>query len=180
MIGRRAHRHHSGSWSAGVVHLARIVVVVSVLAIGGVCPQSLNAGSSTIVVSNAMELQTALTVANAGRRIHALPGTYSVSAPLLVPDGATLEGEGIMRFDSRGLPTGFQPGTETKIRAASLFAGDLLTLGDGVTVRQLVVEDFLGRPTTTRSSWSRCREALSVPRTVPRRSSPPTSRQEAR
>src|SRR5688572_27065269 len=51
---------------------------------------------NTIVVSSAAELVAALVPENAGRRIRVRFGTYDVSQPLLVPDGATLEGEGVM------------------------------------------------------------------------------------
>ena len=41
---------------------------------------------------------------------------------------------------SDGLPTGFEPGTETTIVAANPFAGDLLTLGDGAQLSGLQIE----------------------------------------
>jgi hypothetical protein len=100
-----------------------------------------------IVVSTAADLQAALTPENAGRRIRVLSGTYQVSGPLVVPDGVTLEGDGVMT--GVDLPNGFEIGTETRIvpdPAAPLFGGDLLTLGHGVTIRGLIIEDEKGRP----------------------------------
>ena len=99
-----------------------------------------------IVVSTAADLQAALTPENAGRRIRVLSGTYPVGGPLVVPDGVTLEGEGLMT--GADLPDGFEIGTETRIvpdPAALPFGGDLLTLGDGVTIRGLIIEDVAGR-----------------------------------
>jgi hypothetical protein len=100
-----------------------------------------------IVVSTAADLQAALTPENAGRRIRVLSGTYLVRGPLVVPDGVTLEGEGVMT--GADLPDGFEIGTETRIvpdPAALPFGGDLLTLGHGVTMRGLIIEDVAGRP----------------------------------
>lgn len=99
-----------------------------------------------IVVSDAMRLQLALTPANAGQRIHLVHGTYAVSGPLVVPDGATLEGDGVM--SGRDLPDGFEAGTETTIipdTTAPAFAGDLLTLGNGSAIRGVTIEDVKGR-----------------------------------
>lgn len=99
--------------------------------------------SSAIVVSSVAELQAALVAANAGSTILVEPGSYVIGAPLIVPDGVTLEGHGVMLGDD--LPTGFEAGTETRILAASGFVGDLLTLGDSVTLRGLILEDVVGR-----------------------------------
>jgi hypothetical protein len=99
--------------------------------------------SSAIVVSSVAELQAALVAANAGSTILVEPGSYVIGAPLIVPDGVTLEGHGVML--GHELPTGFEPGTETRILAAAGFAGDLLTLGDSVTLRGLIIEDVAGR-----------------------------------
>lgn len=72
-------------------------------------------------------------------------GSYNVSQPLVVPDGATLEGEGVMRVDDSGLPTGFDEGTRTTLAMTANTAGDILTLGDGATVRRIAIEDLAGR-----------------------------------
>jgi len=98
------------------------------------------ASKQLVVVSTSVGLQAALTSANAGKRIHLVPGTYLVNGPLVVPDDTILEGEGVML--GAEAPDGFQSGTETRIAAASVFAGDLLTLGDGTTIRGLIVEDI--------------------------------------
>lgn len=92
----------------------------------------------TIVVDSAQALQAALTSQNAGRRILLRPGTYEVDAPLIIPDGVALAGEGVML--GRKVPTGFKPGTESRITAPAGFVGDLLTLGDGAKLSRLVVE----------------------------------------
>jgi hypothetical protein len=99
-----------------------------------------------IVVNDASELVAALTPANAGRLILARRGTYAVRSPLIVPDGATLEGEGVMRRSD--LPDGFEPGTETRLVPDPGFAPmgvDFLTMGHGATIRNVLVEDVAGR-----------------------------------
>jgi hypothetical protein len=100
-------------------------------------------GKAPIVVGNVSELQAALVPANAGRLIVVRAGTYGVSSPLLVPDGATLAGEGVMLGDA--LPTGFAPGTRTLIRALPVFSGDILQLGNGSSLSDLTLEDSAGR-----------------------------------
>lgn len=102
-------------------------------------------GNRTIVVSSSAELVAALTPENAGRRILVGAGTYAIDAPLTVPDGATLEGEGVMLFDGDGLPTGFAAGARTTLSMTTNVAGDMLTLGDGVTIRGLEIADLPGR-----------------------------------
>ena len=98
--------------------------------------------AGTIVVRNTADLLGALVPANAGRHILVQSGTYEVASPLTVPNGATLEGEGVMQGGT--LPTGFQSGTETRIVAAAGFSGDLLTLGGGATLRRLLVQYSAG------------------------------------
>ena len=98
-----------------------------------------------IVVTTAAELQSALSPANAGARILVRAGVYDLSQALTVPDRATLVGEGVMSFDESGLPTGFEPSGTTLLRATSAVVGDVLTLGDGATIRGLVIEDVAGR-----------------------------------
>lgn len=102
-------------------------------------------GTPDIVVTTATELQSALSPANAGARILVRAGGYDVSQALVVPDGATLVGEGVMSFDESGLPTDFEPSGRTLLRATPAVVGDVLTLGDGATVRDLVIEDVAGR-----------------------------------
>ena len=102
-------------------------------------------GNRTIVVSSSAELVAALTPENAGRRILVRAGTYAIDAPLTVPDGATVEGEGVMLFDGAGLPTGFAAGTRTTLSMSTNTPGNLLTLADKVRVRGLEIADLPGR-----------------------------------
>ncbi len=99
----------------------------------------------TIVVTTTAELQAALTPANAGKRIVVRAGDYEVGQALTVPDDATLVGEGKMTYDDAGLPAGIGLNGRTVIRSTVGLIGDVLTLGDGSTLRNLVIEDALGR-----------------------------------
>ena len=103
------------------------------------------APQEAIIVSDVEGLHAALAPENAGRRIVLLKGHYFVHGPLVVPDGATLDGEGVMQ--GRGLPDGFAVGTETTITPdpSTPFAGDILTLGHHSRLRSLIVEDIKGR-----------------------------------
>ena len=103
------------------------------------------AGHKTIIVSNSAELVAALVPENVGLRILVRAGTYAIDAPLTVPDGVTLEGEGVMRFDGAGLPVGFAAGTQTTLSMSSNVPGNLLALGNGVTIRGLEIADLPGR-----------------------------------
>jgi hypothetical protein len=98
-----------------------------------------------IVVTTATELQSALSPANVGARILVRAGEYDVTQALTVPDRATLVGEGVMTFDESGRPTEFEPAGRTLLRATAALVGDVLTLGDGATVRGLAIEDVVGR-----------------------------------
>ncbi len=100
---------------------------------------------NAIVVRNSAELVAALVPENAGRHIRVLAGNYSVTQSLTVPDGVKLEGEGVMLFDGAGLPTGFTAGTRTTFIMAANTPGNVLTLGNGVTVRGIAIEDLAGR-----------------------------------
>ena len=129
------------------------VGATSVAACGGVSdgvgaqPGHLDeAASPTIIVTTASELAAALSPANAGARILVRAGVYDVTQALTVPDDATLVGEGVMIFDESGLPTGFEASGRTVLRATVGLAGDVLTLGDGSAVENLVIEDIVGRP----------------------------------
>ena len=99
----------------------------------------------TIVVTTTAELQAALTPANAGQRILVRAGDYEIGQALTVPDDATLVGEGQMTFDDAGLPAGIAPVGRTVLRSTTALVGDVLTLGDGSTLRNLVIEDAAGR-----------------------------------
>lgn len=104
-------------------------------------------GHDTIVVTTTAELEAALVPANAGRRILVRAGEYALGQALTVPDDATLVGEGDMDFDESGLPTGFDPSGRTLLKSTTALVGDVLTLGDGSTIRGLVIEDAAGRLT---------------------------------
>jgi hypothetical protein len=100
---------------------------------------------NTAVITSSAELIAALVPANAGRRIRIRAGTYDLVQPLTVPDGMTLEGEGVMRFAPGGHPAGFSNGPRTMLRMTANVGGDVLTLGGGVTVRNVEVVDLAGR-----------------------------------
>jgi hypothetical protein len=122
----------------------RHLVVFIVLSVAG---SALGAHAPSIVVTTAAELEAALVPANAGAKIFVAAGEYAMSNPLTVPDGATLSGKGVMRFDRTGLPTGFSPSGRTVLRATATLAGNVLTLGNGSVLRNLVIEDVVGRGT---------------------------------
>lgn len=105
------------------------------------------AAPATILVHDSTELLAALDARNAGRRIRVLPGDYAITSPLIVPDGVLLEGSGVMGL-ADGLPSGFEPGTETTLRVASAFEGDLLTLGNGSIISGLRLIDIAPPPVT--------------------------------
>jgi hypothetical protein len=100
---------------------------------------------NTAIIASSGELAAALVPANAGRRIRIRAGTYDVVQPLTVPDGMTLEGEGVMRFAADGHPTGFSSGPRTTLRMRANVGGDVLTLGSGVTIRNVEIVDLAGR-----------------------------------
>lgn len=133
-----------------IIRIRRFVTTAtSVVALLGGHPGRLGASPQEpdIVVTTAGELQAALTPANAGARILVRAGVYDVSQPLTVPDAVALVGEGVMSFDESGLPAGFEPSGRTLLRATAALVGDILTLGDGATVRGLAIEDVAGRVT---------------------------------
>ncbi len=100
---------------------------------------------ASVVVSTTSELEAALVPANAGKQILVRAGDYAIGRALTVPDRATLVGEGDMRFDGSGLPAGFASSGRTRLLGTSDLVGDILTLGDRSTVRNLVIEDAAGR-----------------------------------
>src|SRR5262249_32262803 len=79
------------------------------------------------------------------RHIVVRAGEYALGQALTVPDRAKLVGEGVMTFDASGLPAGFEASGRTHLQATTALAGDLLTLGDGATLRGLAIEDVEGR-----------------------------------
>ncbi len=99
--------------------------------------------SKPIIVADVVALQNALADAGEGDRILVRPGSYRVATTVAVPDGVSLEGAGVML--GSGLPTGFRSGSEARILALSELNGDVVTLGNGASLRGLVVEDVGGR-----------------------------------
>jgi hypothetical protein len=95
-----------------------------------------------LVVHSFPQLVEALQPGNAGRHIRILRGDYAVDRSLVVPDGATLEGEGVMVIGPDGLPAGFEPGTESTLRVSGGFGGQMLTLGHGSAIRGLRLLDL--------------------------------------
>jgi hypothetical protein len=126
----------------GRIGLLALIAVVGM----GSAPSRLDAAprpkhiSEDIVVTTAVELQAALVPANEGKRILVRAGEYEIGQALIVPDRATVVGEGKMTFDE-GLPAGIAPSGRTVLRSASNLVGDMLTLGDGSALRRLVVSD---------------------------------------
>jgi hypothetical protein len=116
-----------------------------------------------IVVNTAEDLKNALVPANAGRLILVQAGSYAVDSSLTIPDGATLEGEGVMLI--AGSPAGFVPATITRIVALSSVERDLLTLGSNASLRGLVIED-IPRPVRG-ADFSRLGNAIAVGSTDP-------------
>ncbi|MBA3338497.1 MAG: serine/threonine protein kinase, partial [Geodermatophilaceae bacterium] len=100
---------------------------------------------NTAVIGSSAELVASLVPANAGRRIRLRAGTYDLVQPLTVPDGITLEGEGVMRYAPDGHPAGFSNSPRTTLRMTANVGGDVLTLGDGVTIRNIEIVDLAGR-----------------------------------
>ena len=125
-----------------LTRISRLAILASMMATAS---NLIAAPKKTIVVTTAAELAAALVPANEGARIHVAAGDYDVSTPLTVPDDVTLEGEGVMTFDSSGLPSGFEPAGRTLIRATAALAGDVLTLGGGSTIKGLAIEDVADR-----------------------------------
>jgi hypothetical protein len=99
----------------------------------------------TAEIGSSAELAAALHPANRGRRIRLRPGVYDIDQPLTLPDGLTLVGAGVMRFDSGGLPSGFSDETRTILRMTANVGGDVLTLGDSSTISNVEIVDLAGR-----------------------------------
>ena len=128
-------------FASATFQILSLIALVSGIAATTVCAPARASQDNVILVSTAEELESALNPQNAGRHIRLLAGDYPVTGPLAVPDGTTLEGAGIMRMEN-GLPVEFEPGTATTIRVVAGFEGDLLTLGNGVTLSGLRLEDL--------------------------------------
>ncbi len=93
-----------------------------------------------VTVATATELIEALEPGQRARRIRLRAGRYALAAPVSVPDGFELEGEGVMQVDPDGLPMGFAHGTETTLVASEGLEGDVITMGDGASLRGLRIE----------------------------------------
>ena len=130
--------------ATGAVSCSSDVAVAPEPAVQGGVNSDVNDASS-IVVTNTAELVAALVPDNSGRKILVRSGTYDITQKLVVPDGVTLAGEGEMLVDGSGLPTGFAAGTRTTIRMTANLLGDVLTLGNGVSLRDIAIEDLPGR-----------------------------------
>ncbi|HKY64473.1 MAG TPA: hypothetical protein VJR29_13775, partial [bacterium] len=79
---------------------------------------------------------------NAGKRILVHAGTYEVSTTLTVPDGATVRGEGVMEYDGNGYPEGLAPDTAPVLQATLGLVGDIVVMGDGSRVENLLIRDL--------------------------------------
>jgi serine/threonine protein kinase len=101
--------------------------------------------NNTATISTSAELLSALSPVNAGRRVHMRAGTYEIDRLLTLPDGMTLEGEGVMVFAREGYATGFRDGPHTTLRMTASSGGNFLTLGNNVTVRNVEIVDLEGR-----------------------------------
>lgn len=114
-------------------------------------------GKGTVHVYDSTQLKKAMTPANAGRVILVHAGDYSVAATLLVPDGATLRGESRMRYDD-GYPDGFKEGTGTNLTATMALIGDIVQLGNGSRMENLLVRDidFSTEPICTDAEVNTC------------------------
>ena len=106
-------------------------------------------------ISTSAELIAALSPANAGRRVHLRAGTYDLDHPLIIPDGMTIEGEGAMLFAPEGYATGFRDGPRTTLRMMTTTGGNILTLGNNVTLRNVEIVDLEGRTGNILSVLSR-------------------------
>ena len=156
--GHRVSHHHTRN--SGV----SVVLALTVLSIGVVgctrdaknltdpniadlgAPTSANGwDNNAIIVSNSAELVAALVPENAGRHIRVRAGDYNVGQPLTGPDQVTMKGEGVMLFDGAGLPTGFAGGTRTTLTMTANTPGNVLTLGNGVTVSGIAIDDLPAR-----------------------------------
>jgi hypothetical protein len=110
---------------------------------------------NAVAVTTTAELLAALSPGNAGRRILVRSGTYDIDRPITIPDSVTLEGEGTMLSDGEGRPAGFGSGAHTTLRMTANVPGDVLTLGNGVTIKHLEIVDRTGRSGNVVAVYSR-------------------------
>ncbi len=104
--------------------------------------QQLGAGGPpTIDVKNTAELIDALDRAKADFTIRLKKGKYEVNKTLMVPDGVTLQGAGVMLLNDQGLPVQFESETtSTTITANPNLKGNLVSLGNQSSLRRLVLQ----------------------------------------
>jgi hypothetical protein len=104
--------------------------------------------SGSIVVTTTAQLLAALEPHPGELTVFVQRGTYQINHAIEVPDNTALIGEGLMEFDPSGLPAGFVPDSRTVIVATTGVVGDFVSLGNGVSLRGLVIQDVI-RPTAT-------------------------------
>ncbi|HYW31148.1 MAG TPA: serine/threonine-protein kinase [Gemmatimonas sp.] len=112
---------------------------------GGAASPVLSWRGDTTDVGTVAALLVALDSTNTGRTVRLAPGTYDIAKPIVVPNGMTLLGSGIMQFDARGLPSDFTDATRTTIRMTASAEGSLVSLGLRSTVRGVEIVDLEGR-----------------------------------
>jgi hypothetical protein len=93
-------------------------------------------------VATSEALYAALEQVDPPELVELAQGEYAIDRPMTVPDGTTLVGAGVMRYDAAGLPAGFEPGAETTLRVTQSFPGDALALANRASIRGLVVHEF--------------------------------------
>ena len=114
------------------------VAVGAALAAAGAFAAPSPGTGDVLTVRNAAELYAALTGATPGQSIHALGGIYELDRPLVVPDGVALAGDGEMRVDATGTPQGWES-VVTTLRVSEPFVANVVTLGDGASLRGLQI-----------------------------------------
>lgn len=139
-------RTRSGSAAGSNVRLLPLTCAATLALLLGACaagpPVAGDDPTAPLLVNDAQQLFAALQPANAGRHIRIAAGEYAVDRPLLVPDGATLDGAGVLRVDAQGLPGAWEAATATTLQVTGGFDGDVLTLGHGSALRGLRVLDL--------------------------------------
>lgn len=122
--------------------LALIGFVLSTAFVSSLAGQS---SGRVVTVHDPASLGVALLQATPGQRILLRPGTYEIGSGIHVPTAVTLFSQGLMKFDETGWPIGFEAANRTVLKAAPGLAGNVVTLGDGASLENLVIEDIPGR-----------------------------------
>jgi hypothetical protein len=118
--------------------LRACVVLGAALAAACAFAASATSTGETLTVRNAVELYAALAGATRGQSIHAIGGLYELDRPLVVPDGVALAGDGEMRVDASGTPQGWG-NIVTTLHVSEPFVANVVTLGDGASLRGLKI-----------------------------------------